>query len=73
MFEASWSKEGSTTAFWTLFVVTLLALTWARRAAVWRARFRLRADFEQSGWRFSIIFDIGGAFLQKMTTGAAGR
>jgi hypothetical protein len=24
------SKEGGTTSFWTLFVVTLLALTWAQ-------------------------------------------
>jgi hypothetical protein len=30
MFEASWSKEGGMTSFWTLFVVTLLALTWAQ-------------------------------------------
>jgi hypothetical protein len=30
MFETSWSKEGGTTSFWTLFVVTLLTLTWAR-------------------------------------------
>jgi hypothetical protein len=30
MFEASWSKEDGTTSFWTLLVVTLLALTWAR-------------------------------------------
>jgi hypothetical protein len=42
-------------------------------AAVWTTHFCLRADFEQSGWRFSIIFDIGGAFLQKRTTGAAER
>jgi hypothetical protein len=27
MFEASWSTEDSTTSFWTLLVVTLLALT----------------------------------------------
>jgi hypothetical protein len=37
----------------------------------WRTRFR--ADFERSGWRSSIIFDIGGALLQKRTTEAAGR
>jgi hypothetical protein len=30
MFEASWSKEGGTTSFYTLFVITLLALTWDR-------------------------------------------
>jgi hypothetical protein len=30
MFEASWYKEDGTTSFWTLLVVTLLALTWAR-------------------------------------------
>jgi hypothetical protein len=73
MFEASWSKEGGMTSFWTLFVVTLLALTWARGAAAWKTRFCFRADFERSGWRSNIIFDIGGAFLQKRTTGAAGR
>jgi hypothetical protein len=42
-------------------------------AAVWRTLFYLRANFEQLGWQFSIIFNIGGAFLQKRTTGAAGR
>jgi hypothetical protein len=51
--------------FLDLFVVTLLALTWAQGAAAWRTHFRLRADFERSGWRSGIIFDIGGAFLQK--------
>jgi hypothetical protein len=55
MFGASWSKEGGTTSVWALFVVTLLALTWARGAAAWRTRFRLRADFERSGWWSSII------------------
>jgi hypothetical protein len=25
----------------------------------WGARFRLKADFEQSGWRSSMIFDMG--------------
>jgi hypothetical protein len=40
-------------------------------AAAWRTHFR--SDFEQSGWRSSIIFDIGGALLQKRTTGATGR
>jgi hypothetical protein len=49
--------------FLDLFVVTLLALTWAQRVAAWRTHFGLRADFEQSDWRSSIIFDIGGAFL----------
>jgi hypothetical protein len=73
MFEASWSKEDGTTSFWTLLVVTLLALTWAQGAAAWRTHFRLKADLEQSGWQFSMIFDMGGAFLQKRTTGAAGR
>jgi hypothetical protein len=73
MFEASWSKECGMTYFWILFVVTLLTLTWARGAAAWKTRFHLRADFERSGWRSSIIFDIGGAFLQKRTTGATGR
>jgi hypothetical protein len=61
------------TSFWTLLVVTLLALTWAQGAAVWRTHFHLRADFEQSGWQFSIIFAIGGAFFQERTTGAAER
>jgi hypothetical protein len=63
MFEASWSKEDGTTSFWTLLVVTLLALTWARGAAAWGTRFYLKADLEQSGWRFSMILDMGGAFL----------
>jgi hypothetical protein len=73
MFEASWFKEDGTTSFWTLLVVTLLTLTWAQGAAAWETRFRLRADLEQSGWWSSMIFDMGGAFLQKRTTGAAGR
>jgi hypothetical protein len=66
MFEASWYKEDGTTSFWTLLVVTLLALTWARGrggAAAWGTRFHLKADLEQSGWRSSMIFDMGGAFL----------
>jgi hypothetical protein len=25
----------------------------------------LEADFEESGWRFSMIFDMGVAFLKK--------
>jgi hypothetical protein len=73
MFEASWSTEHDTTSFWTLLVVTLLALTWDRRAMAWGTRFRLKVDFEQSGWRSSMIFDMRGAFLQKRTIGAAGR
>jgi hypothetical protein len=73
MFEASWSKEDGPTSFWTFLVVTLLALTWARGAAAWRTRFRLEADFEESSWLSSMIFDMGGAFLQKRTTGVAGR
>jgi hypothetical protein len=73
MFQASWSKEDGTTSFWTLLVVTLLALTWARGAAAWGTHFRLKANLEQSGWWSSMIFDMGGAFLQKRTTGAAGR
>jgi hypothetical protein len=72
MFEASWSKEDGMTSFWTLLVVTLLALTWARGAAAGGTHFRLRAELEQSGWRSSMIFDMGGAFLQKRTIGAAG-
>jgi hypothetical protein len=73
MFKASWSKEDGTTSFWTLLVVTLLTLTWARGAVAWGTHFCLKADLEQSGWRSSMIFDMGGAFLQKRTTGAAGR
>jgi hypothetical protein len=73
MFEASWSKEDGPTSFWTFLVVTLLTLTWARGAVAWGTRFCLEADFEQSGWRSSMIFDMGVAFLQKRTTGAAGR
>jgi hypothetical protein len=73
MFKASWSKEDGTTSFWTLLLVTLLALTWARGAATWGTHFRLKADHEQSGWRSSMIFNMGGAFLQKRTTGAVGR
>jgi hypothetical protein len=73
MFEGSWSKEDGTTSFWTLLVVTLLTLTWARGAAAWGTRFRLKADLEQLGWRSSMIFDMGGAFLQKRTTGVIGR
>jgi hypothetical protein len=49
MFKASWSKEDGMTSFWTLLVVTLLALTWARGAAAWGTRFHLKADLEQSG------------------------
>jgi hypothetical protein len=73
MFEASWSIEDGMTSFWTLLVVTLLALTWAQGAVAWGTHFRLKADLEQSGWRSSMIFDMGGAFLQKRTTGATGR
>jgi hypothetical protein len=73
MFEASWSNEDDLTPFWTFLVVTLLALTWAWGAVAWGTRFRLEANFEQSGWRSNMIFDMGGAFLQKRTTGAAGR
>jgi hypothetical protein len=73
MFEASWSKEDGPTFFWTFLVVTLLALTCAGGAAAWGTRFRLEADFEESGWLSSMIFDMGGAFLQKRTIGATGR
>jgi hypothetical protein len=73
MFKASWSKEDGTSSFCTLLVVTLLALTWARGAGAWGTRFHLKADLEQSGWWSSMIFDRAGAFLQKRTTGAAGR
>jgi hypothetical protein len=73
MFEASWSKEDGPTPFWTFLVVTLLAMTWAQGAAAWGTRFRLEANFEESSWRFSMIFNMGGAFLQKRTTGATGR
>jgi hypothetical protein len=73
MFEASRSKEDGPTPLWTFLVVTLLALTWAQGAGAWGTHFRLEANFEESGWRFSMIFDMGGAFLQKRTTGAAGR
>jgi hypothetical protein len=48
-------------------------LTWAQGAAAWGTHFRLEADFEESGWQFSMIFDMGGAFLQKRTIGAVGR
>jgi hypothetical protein len=73
MFEASWSKEDGPTFFWTFLVVTLLTLTWAWGVAVWGTRFHLEADFEESGWLSSMIFDMGVAFLQKSTTGATGR
>jgi hypothetical protein len=76
MFEASWSKEDGLTSFWTFLVVTFLALTWSRGgggAAAWGTRFRLEADFEESGQLSSMIFDMGGAFLQKRTIGAVGR
>jgi hypothetical protein len=76
MFEASWSKEDGPTSFWTFLVVTRLALTWPRGwggAAAWGTRFCLEADFEESSWLSSMIFDMGGAFLQKRTTGATGR
>jgi hypothetical protein len=63
MFEASWSKEDGTTSFYTLLAVTLIALTWAQGAAAWGTRCRLKADLEKSGWRSSMIFDMGGAFL----------
>jgi hypothetical protein len=54
MFKASWSKEDGLTSFWTFLVVTLLALIWARGAATWGTRFRLEADFEESGWLASM-------------------
>jgi hypothetical protein len=73
MFESSWSKEDGPTSFWTFQVVTLLALTWAHGAAAWGTRFRLEAKFEESSRLSSMIFDMGGAFLQKRTTRAAGR
>jgi hypothetical protein len=73
MFEASWTKEDGLTSFWTFLVVTLLALTWARGAVAWGTHFRLEVDFEESGWLSSMIFDMGGAFLQKRTTGVTGR
>jgi hypothetical protein len=73
MFEASRSKEDGSTSFWTFLVVTLLALTWAQGAAAWGIRFRFEDDFDESGWLSNMIFDMGGAFLQKRTTGAAGR
>jgi hypothetical protein len=63
MFEASFSKEDAPTSFWTFLVVTLLALTRAQGAAAWGTRFHLEADFEESGWMSSMIFDMGGAFL----------
>jgi hypothetical protein len=59
MFEASWSIEDGTTSFWTLLIVTLLTLTWAQGAMAWGTRFHLKANFEQLGWRSSMIFDIG--------------
>jgi hypothetical protein len=73
MFEASWSKEDGLIPFFTFLVVTLLTLTWALGAVTWGTRFHLEADFEESGWWFSMIFDLGGAFLQKRTTGATRR
>jgi hypothetical protein len=73
MFKASWSKEDGPTSFWTFLVVTLLALTSGRGAAAWGTRFCLEANFEESGWLSSMIFDVGGAFLQKRITGAARR
>jgi hypothetical protein len=72
MLEASWSKEDGLAPFWTFLVVTLLALIWAWEVAAWRTLFRLEADFEESGWRFSMIFNMGGEFLQKKTTRATG-
>jgi hypothetical protein len=60
MFEASWSKEDGPTSFWTFLVITLLALTWTQGAAAWGTRFRLEANFEESGWPSSMIFDMGG-------------
>ena len=72
MFEAFWSEEDGPTSFWTFLVVTFLALTWARGATAWGTRFRLEADFEESGWLSSMTFDMGGASLQKRTTGAVG-
>jgi hypothetical protein len=59
MFEASWSTEDGMTSFWTLLVVTLLALTRAQGATAWGTRAHSKADFEQSVWWSSIIFDIG--------------
>jgi hypothetical protein len=37
------------------------------------ARFRLEADFAESGWIRIMAFDGGGAFLPKRTTGATGK
>jgi hypothetical protein len=73
MFEASWSKEDGLTSFWTFLGVTPLVLTWAQGAAAWGTHFHLEANFEESGWLSSMIFDMGGTFLQKRTTGAVGR
>jgi hypothetical protein len=60
MFEVSLSTEDGTTSSWTLLVVTLLALTRSRGATAWGTHFCLKADFEQSGWQSSMIFDMGG-------------
>jgi hypothetical protein len=37
------------------------------------ARFRLEADFVESGWIRMMTFDGGGAFLPKKTIGATGK
>jgi hypothetical protein len=63
MFKASWSKEDGLTSSWTFLVVTLLALTWAWGAVAWGTHFCLEADFEESDWLSSMIFNMGGAFL----------
>ena len=72
MFEASWSEEDGTTSFWTFLEVTFLALAWTRGATAWGTRFHLEADFEQLDWLYSMTFDMGGASLQKRTTGVTG-
>jgi hypothetical protein len=37
------------------------------------ARFRLEADFAESGWIHMMTFDGGGAFLPNKTMGATGK
>jgi hypothetical protein len=65
--------EDGLASFRIFLTIIFLALVWARGAAILEARFRLEADFAESGWIRMMIFDGGGAFLLKRTMGATGK
>jgi hypothetical protein len=63
MFEASWSTEDGMTSFWTLLIVTLLALTWAGAGNSLGNSF----PYENQFWtiRLAVQYDLwhGGCIL----------